>query len=162
MDNKHEEIDHIIYDIVSYGLTPREYIKGCSSEQIEELKNKNIDVILPEEYIYFMKKAGGEPFWHLGVELSIRPAICAIDIAEEFVEEDPDFDLSQKLFIGNYKFDVVFFFKKGSSAIHSFDGVEEKKVKDSFSSFLRSEVDASKKSLEGAQRLKGTIENRKN
>lgn len=159
MDNKYEEIDHLIEKTVFYGLTPRDSIKGCTERQIEELQNKNNEISLPGDYIYFMKKAGGYPFKYFSVELDIRSAICAVDIAEEFVEETPDFDLSQKLFMGNYKFDVIFFFKKDSSALYSFDEVEEEKAGGSFVSFLHSKIESFKKDMDGAERLKRKMKN---
>ncbi|WP_141921467.1 SMI1/KNR4 family protein [Haloactinospora alba] len=159
MHNEHKEIDYLIEKAISYGFASRESIKGCTDEQIEELQNQNKDILLPGDYVYFMKKAGGYPFKYFSVELDIRSAICAVDIAEEFVEEAPDFDLSQKLFIGNYKFDVIFFFKKGSSALYSFDEVEEEKAGDSFTSFLYSKIESFKKDMDGAERLKRKMEN---
>ncbi|MBB6174077.1 hypothetical protein HNR23_004137 [Nocardiopsis mwathae] len=46
-----------------------------------------------------MKKAGANPFEHFSMELDIRSALGAVDVAEEMLEESPEFETSDKPFV---------------------------------------------------------------
>ncbi|GAA3732164.1 SMI1/KNR4 family protein [Salinactinospora qingdaonensis] len=157
MNSKYSEIDQMIAELVDAGLADADAVSGCTEEQISELQAMQSNVQLPDDYLYFLRVAGANPLKYLSVEIDIRSAICAFDIAEEMLEEAPDFDLSGKIFIGNYHFDYVYFFKMNDPGVYVFDEVEERRVCGSFVEFLRWEVNASRKDWEAAKRFSQKI-----
>ncbi|MFC7328067.1 SMI1/KNR4 family protein [Marinactinospora rubrisoli] len=161
MNEEFPEIDQIIDRIIEAGLAKRELIEPCSDDEVAQLQQLQPSVTLPSDYIYFMKKAGKIPIRYFNVALSIRPALFAVDTAEEMIDSDNNFDLSDKLFIGLYKFDAVYYFKKGESGVYCFDEVEELKEADTFTEFLKEQTDISIRDHIGAIEFANMFKNTK-
>lgn len=133
------EIRSIIAELHERSFVDSERKRGCTQDEIDELQALHPDIPLPEDYVYFLREIGGYPcLVHFDIDLDIRSALFAEDIAQEMVDENSELDTSGKLFMANAGNDRVFYFTPNRQGVFSMtDASENNFMADSFSSFLR-------------------------